>query len=223
MRAQGVKRVTSYRSRDFGYLVPGDGCCDDAEDFFWRYSAVKRTTFLAAFSCALLVFSLLGCGTTNHLQTITLQASLINGVKPTDQGGIFNLRGNGGTIQLLATGNYSSTQTKDLTNMVTYDVIVDPVHGVDAFGAALLPPCQAPCKDPSKGTVEYSVTGLITAVEPATCTWVDLSPDPTKPAWFYSGDYQVTVSFQGITSQPVYIPVASSAGADPGGACGPTT
>jgi hypothetical protein len=203
--------------------VPCDGCCDDAEDFFWRYSAVKRITFFAAFACALLTLSLLGCGTTNHLQSITLDASLINGVKPTGQAGFINLVGNGGTIQLRATGNYSSSQTKDLTNKVTYDVIVDPVHGVDAFGDTLLPPCQAPCQDPSKGTVEYSVTGLITAVEPATCTWVDLSADPTAPAWFYSGDYVVTVSFEGITSQPVYIPIASSAGADPDGACGPSS
>jgi hypothetical protein len=27
------QRLTSAESCDFGYLVTGDGCCDDAEDF----------------------------------------------------------------------------------------------------------------------------------------------------------------------------------------------
>lgn len=184
---------------------------------------MKRTTFFAAFACAFLIFSLLGCGTTNHLQSITLGASLVNGVKPTGQTGFFNLRGIGGTIQLQATGNYSNGKTQDLTKQVTYNVIVDPGNDKDAFGFVLPSPCQGPCADVSHGTVEYSPTGLITAIEPATCTWVDLSSDPTKPAWFLSGDYQVTATFDGITSQPAYIPVASSAGADPGGACGPTS
>jgi hypothetical protein len=201
---------------------------------FWRYSAVKRKTLFAALACALLVFSMLGCGQTNHLQSITLQARLINGVAPSGQSGFFTLQGNGGTIQLQAIGNYSDSKTKDLTNVVTYNAIVDPVNGVDAFGNTLLPPCTAPCQVPGQGTFQYSVTGLVTAVEPATCTWVDIGPAAT-PAWFYSGDYEVTVSFEGVTSQPVYIPVASSAGNqyypaqppntqnNPTGLCGPTT
>lgn len=192
---------------------------------FWRYLAVKRKTLFTALACALLVFSMLGCGTSNHLQSITLGASLINGVPPTGQSGFFTLEGNGGTIQLQATGNYSSGKTHDLTPMVTYKMIVDPVHGVDAFGNPLPAPPQ---------TAQISVSGLVTAVEPATCTWVDISPDPTMPAFFYSGDYEVTVTFEGITSQPVYIPVASSAGNqfyptappntenNPTGQCGPT-
>jgi len=189
---------------------------------FWRYSAVKRKTLFAALACALLAFSMLGCGNTNNLQSITLSARLINGVAPATQSGFFTLAGNGGTIQLLATGNYSSSKTKDLTNEVTYTMIVDPVNGVDAFGDSLPAPPQ---------TAQISVTGLITAVEPATCSWVDVSPDPTKPAWFYSGDYEVTVTFQGVKSQPVYIPVASSAGNpnynginnNPSEQCGPSS
>lgn len=173
---------------------------------------MNRKTLFAALASALLISSMLGCGTSNKLQSIQLTANVVNGVSQTGQSGFYNLVGNGGTIQLKATGSYSDGKTKDLTNVVTYSVIVDPVNGIDAFGAALLPPCQAPCQDPTQGTVEFSRTGLITAVEPATCTWVDVSADPTKPAWFYSGAYQVTVSFQGITSQPVFLPVASSAG-----------
>src|ERR1039458_7176174 len=42
---------------------------------FWRYSAVNRKNLFAALACALLVFSLLGCGATNHLQSIQLSSS----------------------------------------------------------------------------------------------------------------------------------------------------
>src|SRR5271157_1522148 len=143
---------------------------------FWRYLAVNRKTIFAALACALLVFSMLGCGTTNHLQTITLGASLINGVAPTGQAGFFSLQGNGGTIQLQAIGNYSNGKTNDLSGQVTYTMIVDPVDNVDAFGNPLPAPPQ---------TAEISATGLITAVDPATCTWIDTSSDPTKPSWFY--------------------------------------
>lgn len=190
---------------------------------FWRYSAVNRKTLFAALACALLVFSMLGCGTTNHLQSITLGASLVNGVAPKVQAGFFSLQGNGGTIQVQATGNYSNGKTLDLTHKVTYSVIVDPVNSVDAFGNTLLAPCAGPCKDSAHGTVQFDTTGLITAVDPATCTWVDTSSDPAKPAWFYVGAYQVTATFEGVTSQPMYVPVASSGGVqttgNPNGVC----
>jgi len=172
--------------------------------------AVNRKTILAALACALLAFCMLGCGTTNHLQTITLTAA--------GNTGTFNVKGIGGTLQLVATGNYSSGKTFDLTNMVTYKVIVDPVHNVDAFGDTLIPPCATPCNVAGQGTLEYSVTGLFTAVQPATCTYVDVAgiiPPATTapaPAWALSGDYMVTASFEGITSQPVFVGVASSVG-----------
>jgi len=178
---------------------------------------VNRKTLFAASACALLVFSMLGCGKTNDLKSIQLNAALINGVAPSSQTGFVTLQGNGGTIQLQAIGTYTGGKTTDLTKVATYTVIVDPLHNVDAFGNTLLPPCQSPaCPIPAEppytsGTVEYSITGLITAVEPATCTFVDVGPVGT-PSFFYTGDYEVTVSFQGITSQPVYIPIASSAG-----------
>jgi len=171
---------------------------------------VNRKTILAALACALLAFCMLGCGTTNHLQTITLTSGNATGT--------FNVQGIGGTLQLVATGNYSSGKTFDLTNMVTYKVIVDPVHNVDAFGDTLIPPCATPCNVAGQGTLEYSVTGLFTAVQPATCTYVDVAgiiPPATTapaPAWALSGDYMVTASFEGITSQPVFVGVASSVG-----------
>jgi hypothetical protein len=203
---------------------------------------VKRTNTFAALFCVLLALSLASCGGSNNLQSITLSAKYVNGVPPTGQSGFVTLEGNGGTIQLQAMGEYSSTKTKDLSNEVTYTAVVDPQNNVDAFGNILLPPCKVgTCPNPGQappyttGTLQYSPTGLVTAVEPATCTWVDIAPlgangtVPT-PAWFYSGDYVVTATFGGISSQPVFIPVASSAGSqfyngqenNPSGACGPT-
>jgi hypothetical protein len=184
---------------------------------FWRYLAVNRKTLFAALACAMLTFSMLGCGTSNHLQSITLGASLINGVPPTGQAGFFSLNGLGGTIQLQAIGNYSSGKTKDLSNEVSYTMIVDPINNVDDNDNPLSAPPQ---------TAQISVTGLVTATDPAVCTWVNVAvPPATNPAWAYVGDYRVIVTFEGITSQPVYIPVASAAGipsvTNPTGACGP--
>ncbi|MGA6985328.1 MAG: hypothetical protein WBZ01_04685 [Terriglobales bacterium] len=177
---------------------------------------MKRTNILAALTCALLVFVLAGCGTTNKLQSVTLGASLINGLVPTGQSGFFNLQGNGGTIQLSATANYTNGKSIPIHGAgVVYNIVVDPVNNIDAFGNPLPPPCiGTPCAQTSaQGTVQLSPTGLVTAVEPATCTWVDIAPvGSATPAYFYSGDYQVTVTYQGVISQPAYIPVASSAG-----------
>lgn len=163
---------------------------------------MTRKPFIAALGCALLTISLLGCGGSNKLQTITLT---IGG-----QGGTFNLKGIGGTLQLQATGNYSNSKTKDLTNVVTYSVTPDP------FGQVIPP-------DPPS-TVTMSATGLMTAVEPAICLWHDSEPDPdkdNKPAWSITGDYVVTATFDGITSQQIFVAVASATGDGPFGACGP--
>jgi hypothetical protein len=192
---------------------------------------VNRQTLFSALACALLVFSM-GCGSTNNLQSIQLSASLINGVAPTGQAGIATLSGYGATIQLKATGTYSGSKTKDLSKKVTYTVIVDPNYNSDGAGGVLLPPCQAPsCPVPSSppftsGTVEYSPTGLITAVDPAECTWVNSAPSSSStPAWSYVGDYVVTASYMGVTSQPFYIPIGSAAGvvsqSNTSGNCGP--
>jgi hypothetical protein len=156
---------------------------------------VKRKTLIAALGCALLATGLVGCGATNKLQTITLTAG--------GGSGFFDVKGEGGTLQLKATGNYSNSKTRDLTNSVIYTIT--PSEGsLDAFGFALSNPPL---------TVTLSGTGLVTAVEPFTCTWVDMEPDPAKaPAWALSGSYKVTATFQGVTSQPVFVGVASSAG-----------
>lgn len=168
---------------------------------------MKRTTIFAALISAVALFSLLGCGdpAIGKLQTITLTSSA------SSSGGFFNLVGEGGTLQLIATGNYSSTNTKDLTGNVTY--VVTPT-GTDDGGA----PLQAPPL-----TMTVNSTGLVTAVTPFVCSWVNEQTDSTKPpAWFLSGSYQIVATFQGITSQPIFVGVASAAGAPPTGACGPS-
>ena len=186
---------------------------------------MKCKHILAALGCALLALSTVGCGAfkgdTNHLQSITLNVALVNGVAPTSQSGFVSLVGNGGTIQLQPMGNYGGGVAKDLTKQATITIIVDPFHGVDAFDDPLLAPCSGPCPlpfDGIHGTVQWDQTGLVTAVEPATCTWVDtaeLDPitlKPQPPVWFYQGAYMVTASLGGVTSQPIYIPLASSSG-----------
>lgn len=159
-----------------------------------------RKHIAIALLMALTFLGLPGCGTSNHLQTITLSSS--------NSTGTFEVKGIGGTLQLKAIGNYSSTQTHDLTNVVTYTVTPD---GTASNGAPLLAPPQ---------TVILNKTGLVTAVDPAVCTFVNLQTDPTKPAaWALTGTYKVIATFQGISSQPVFVAVASAAG--PGGPCGP--
>jgi hypothetical protein len=167
---------------------------------------VNRKTLFAALACALLVFSMLGCGATNHLQSIILTPAATS----SGTGGLFNLYGIGGTLQLVATANYTNGKSVVLHGSgITYTIIVDPDNNLTAYGTVLLPP--------QTNTVTLSNTGLLTAIEPSACTWVDVVPvtvaNPTPtPGWALSGDYLVTATYQGITSQPVYIGVASSVG-----------
>jgi hypothetical protein len=124
------------------------------------------------------------------------------------------LQGIGGTIQLQAQGTYAYGPNRDLTGLVTYKIIVDPVNGVDINGFPLPTP-------PS--TAMVSPTGLVTGVDPPRCTYADVGT-PTTPAWALTGTYEVTASYRGVTSQPVYIGVASAAGpAAANGQCGPST
>lgn len=184
-------------------------------------------TLLAALASALLAFSMLGCATNNHLQSITMSILSQDGVVITNQGGVYNLIGDGSTLQLAAMGNYSNGKSVQLFgDGLVYTMIVDPNYTQDAYGVPLPAPPL---------TASISPTGLVTAVEPATCTWVDVSPDPTTPSWFFAGAYQVTATYKGITSQPAFIPIASKAGNvndifpptqtdnNPNRLCGPTS
>lgn len=167
---------------------------------------VKRTIFFIAF-LSLLAFCLASCGSTYSLRTIQLTGSSSN------------LQGIGATIQLQALGTYSYGPTKDLTNLVTYTIIVDPDSNLalDTTGTFVTLPTPPQ-------TAMVSVTGLVTAVDPAVCAWEDVGT-ATTPAWATTGDYEVTATYRGVTSQPFFVAVASAAGpAGPpaNGACGPS-
>lgn len=158
---------------------------------------------------SLLLLSLLGCGMTNKLQTITVSIA--------GSGGLFNVRGEGGILQLKVTGNYSNSKTHDLTNVATYTIVPDGNY-LDSDGVT-----EFPLLDPPQ-TITLSKTGLATAVDPFVCTWINLETDTTKaPKWALTGSYKVTASFGGVTSQPVYIAVASAVvGGANNGQCGPS-
>ena len=160
---------------------------------------MKRTIISIASLCLLAGIGL-GCGS-NPLKTITLLAPSTN------------LQGLGGTIQLAVQGNYSYGPAQDLTTKATYAVTPD---GTDWTGAALPTPPAG---------ISISVQGLATAVDPAVCSWVNVSSG-SQPSWALSGTYKVVATYKGISSQPLYIAMASAAGspAAPGdGACGPAT
>ena len=169
---------------------------------------MKRKSLISALGFVLLAISLLGCGGSNKLQTITLT---IGG-----QGGLFNVKGEGGTLQLKATGNYSNSKTHDLTNVVTYTIVPNGDYLL-SDGVSV-----APLLDPPL-SITLSKTGLATAVDPFVCTWENLESDPVKaPKWALVGSYKVTAAFDGIVSQPAYIAVASAVvGGNNNGACGP--
>jgi hypothetical protein len=193
--------------------------------------AVNRKTLLvlAALACALLVFSMLGCGTTNDLQSIQLSNSNASVVPP----GTLDLQGEGATTQLYVWGNYSDGKQKVLNSVgdVAFQMTVTP-GSVDQFSNPLLPPCQTPqCPNPAsppytEGTIAYDANGLLTAVPPFVCTWVNSAQPPaTAPAWGLAGSYTVTATYSGFTTPPVYVAVASQAGitniTNPTGECGP--
>ncbi len=162
---------------------------------------MKRTGILAALLTATLLLTTFGCGgaAIGSLKAINLSTS---------QGANPDVKGEGGTIQLTATGIYTSTNTSDLSSHVTY--VVTP-QGTDLSGIALPLPPQ---------TIAISPTGLLTAVTPFDCTWTNLGTT-TTPSYFLTGSYQVVATFKGISSNPIFVAVASAAGDGPSGACGP--
>jgi hypothetical protein len=186
---------------------------------FWRYFAVNRKTLFALLACALVGFSMLGCGTTKKLQSIQLSTSNTVAVLP----GTLDLYGVGGQIQLYPWGNYSNGSQRLLTNEpVAYQIVVtaDLPNAIDpATGDPY------PLLDPPQ-TIEISTNGLITAVQPLACTFENTAvPPATAPAWAIVGTYTVTATYNGFTSPPAYIAMASAVGfgsaTNPSSLCGP--
>jgi hypothetical protein len=123
--------------------------------------------------------------------------------------------GEGGTLQLTATGNYSYGPTDNLTDKVTYTITAD---GEDIAGQTLPTP-------PSSITINSD--GLLTAVDPFVCTYEPgNTTGSTVTSWVLTGSYKVVATYKGITSQPFYVGMASAAGissAPANGQCGPTS
>jgi hypothetical protein len=164
---------------------------------------VTRINILAAVIAGI-ALSLSGCGgkpAIGDLRSITLVAT------PSS-----NLVGEGGVVQLLATGVYSTGDKQDITRRVTFSAV--PTGADDTGNQLPAPP----------NTASINPTGLVTAVTPFVCSWVDTTPSASTAAWAISGSYQITATYNGITSQPVFISVASAVGiTDPKGGCGPTS
>ncbi len=74
---------------------------------------MNRKTLFTALACALLVFSMLGCGTSNKLQSIQLSTS--NTAET--PGSTLLLYGIGGTTQVYAWGNYTNGKSQLLGGM----------------------------------------------------------------------------------------------------------
>ncbi|MBZ5681940.1 MAG: hypothetical protein LAO24_17720 [Acidobacteriia bacterium] len=163
---------------------------------------MKRKHVLAAILGAAVLLSLSGCGTSDKMVSVTLSSA--------GSAGFFEVKGEGGVLQLKATANYTSGKLVDVTNWVTYTVTPT---GFDLTGAALNAPPL---------TMTISPTGLVTAVQPFVCTFTDLNQTGTgNPSWALVGSYQITATYKGVVSQPVFVGVASATGNAPDGSCGP--
>lgn len=175
---------------------------------------MKQKNILATILSVAVLFAMSGCGNSDHLQSITLT--------PGSASGVANLPGVDATLQLAVTANYNSGKTVIVTNESTFSVTT---VGTDDNGNALPP--YGP------NTVPISTTGMMTAVG-LLCTWTDANettgtpPNQTTapanpPVWEYTGYYQVTASYKGMTSQPAGIGVGSVASNNsPIGGCGPS-
>jgi len=177
---------------------------------------VKRASILAMFLAAVALLTT-SCGTSDYVQSLTLTS---NGAAA---GGFFNLAGVDGTIQLVATANYHSGKTVDVTNSVTWSITPNGTIYSSA-DSNYLPGDSLPAYGPT--TVPISKTGMMTGIV-AICTWVDLT-DPTTgkpaspPSWAYTGYYQVTATYKNFTSQPVGVGVGVAESNSPTGGCGPS-
>jgi hypothetical protein len=172
---------------------------------------VKRFQVLAISLVAALALLSTSCGNSDKIGSVTVSAANSAGAT-TGTAGTINLQGLGGTIQLKVTANYTSGKLVDETNYSTFTIT--PEGTLDNQVTALpVPPLG----------VSINATGLLTAVDPAICTWVNAGT-LTTPGWFFSGDYRVVATYRGIQSQPIFIPVSSAASSQsnaPAGQCGP--
>ena len=164
---------------------------------------MKYTRILAALLGVVTLLTT-SCGVGDKIGSVSMSVVGVTG------SGVIDLKGLGGTLQLKVTANYTSGKQIDETNFVTY--LVTPEFTDDTNTALPSPP----------QTLTLDKTGMITAVEPAVCTWKN-NGTLQSPSWFITGDYKIVATYRGFTSNPVFIPVASAANnqANTNGQCGP--
>lgn len=163
---------------------------------------MKSSKLLAAILSTAVLVIMSGCGTGDKIGSVSISAVGASG-------GVINLAGLGSTLQLQVTANYTSGKLIDETNFATFTVTPE---GTDDTGTPLAAPPL---------TLTINKTGMITAVDPAVCVWVNLSQSTTTPSWFYTGDYKIIATYRGFSSNPIFIPVASAAANTGNGQCGP--
>lgn len=186
---------------------------------------MKRISFLAMFVAAVALLST-SCGTSDSVKSIYL-TSAATSTGSTTGTTVYNLPGVDATLQLKAFAVYHSGRQVDITNDSTWNV--QPVGCV--FSGNPNAPCGGPLPAYGPDSVPISKTGLMTGIAQI-CTWMD--PDVTTgtppntttapanpPIWEYTGYYQTTATYNGMTSQPVGIGVGVTASNAPTGGCGP--
>jgi hypothetical protein len=172
---------------------------------------VKRLQDLAILLVAAVPLLSTSCGNSDKIASVTVTAA--SSGTTAGSAGTINLQGLGGTLQLKVTTNYTSGKFVDETNYATFTVTPE----------GTLDDQVTPLPVPPLG-VAINATGLLTAVDPGICTWVNAGT-LTTPGWFFSGDYRIVANYRGFQSQPIFIPVSSSASSQnnaPAGQCGPT-
>jgi len=178
---------------------------------------MKRISAVLVLLVAAISLMSISCGTSDYIKSLTLTAT--GGTS----GGLYNLAGVDGTIQLTVTANYNSGKTIDVTNASTWNV--SPIGCVSSGNPNS--PCGSPLPAYGPTTVTISPSGLMTTVEDV-CTWVDtynttVTPQVlwNPPVWVLTGYYQVTATYRNFTSQPIGIGVGSATSNSPSGGCGP--
>ena len=186
----------------FGHCKTPSKVLDSAHQHLSRFA-------IAALACALLVFSIMGCGATNKLQSIQLSTSNTSETA----GSTLTLSGIGGTLQLYTWGNYSNGKQVLLGRSgLAYQISITPNSLELNDQGDYVPLTSDPNATPPQ-TVQLTRTGLLTAVTPVACTWRNTAPPPaTSPVFAAVGSYTVTAMFGTFTSPPAFVTVASAPG-----------
>jgi len=179
---------------------------------------VKRTKILAAAAVTLALICS-GCGASDSVKSITLTGA-------GSSGSLFEVYGEGGTLQLIVTANYNSGKQVDVTNQSTFLATI-AAPGVDTTDTALPDPYTAVAGFPSTppSTISISPTGLVTAVEPFVCTFAITSGTSTTITYGLTGSYQIVATYKGMQSNAQFLAVAAAGIYNPnnvaGATCGP--